>query len=116
MRKATGARFVVVGDHKGGASVIRCRTDRKVYGRRRQSSALEKGKRMFQGIGTLGPSMRGKFPIFGDAGKVIGVVSVGYLQETVESVTGGLFATCFVMGIRSFFAWRNWHMVYFNGC
>ncbi|MCH2266279.1 MAG: histidine kinase, partial [SAR324 cluster bacterium] len=26
-------------------------------------------------------------PVFGDSGKVIGVVSVGYLQETVEEVT-----------------------------
>ena len=33
--------------------------------------------------------MRGKVPIFDGSGKVIGVVSVGYLQETVESVTEG---------------------------
>ena len=34
----------------------------------------------------LGPSIRGKVPIFSDAGDIIGVVSVGYLQEGVTGL------------------------------
>lgn len=36
-----------------------------------------------ESTGTLGPSLRGKAPIFSD-GRVIGVVSVGYLQTDIE--------------------------------
>ncbi|PJN88068.1 ATP-binding protein [Bacillus sp. mrc49] len=35
-----------------------------------------------ESTGTLGPSIRGKSPIFAD-GKVIGIVSVGYLQDDI---------------------------------
>jgi sensor histidine kinase regulating citrate/malate metabolism len=50
--------------------------------------ALEGGEAYIsKAVGTLGPSMRGKVPVFDDSDKVIGVVSVGYLQETVEGVT-----------------------------
>ena len=37
-------------------------------------------------MGTLGPSLRGKVPIFSSAEEIIGVVSVGYLIETVQDV------------------------------
>ena len=36
-----------------------------------------------ESTGTLGPSLRGKAPIFSQ-GEVIGVVSVGYLQTDIE--------------------------------
>ena len=37
-------------------------------------------------IGTLGPSIRGKSPIFNKKGEIIGVVSVGYLEEKVKKI------------------------------
>jgi sensor histidine kinase regulating citrate/malate metabolism len=37
-------------------------------------------------VGTLGPSLRGKVPIFSANDEIIGVVSVGYLIETVQDV------------------------------
>ncbi len=37
-------------------------------------------------VGTLGPSLRGKVPIFSTEGEILGVVSVGYLIETVQDV------------------------------
>ena len=91
VRKATGARFVVVGDHEGRrySHPVPERIGKFMVGGD-NPRALEKGEAyVSKAVGTLGPSMRGKVPIFGDAGKVIGVVSVGYLQETVESVTEG---------------------------
>ena len=91
VRKATGARFVVVGDHEGRrySHPVPERIGKFMVGGD-NPRALEKGEAyVSKAVGTLGPSMRGKVPIFDDAEKVIGVVSVGYLQETVESVTEG---------------------------
>ena len=89
VRKATGARFVVVGDHEGRrySHPVPERIGRLMVGGD-NPRALERGEAyVSKAVGTLGPSMRGKVPIFANSGKVIGVVSVGYLQETVESVT-----------------------------
>lgn len=36
--------------------------------------------------GSLGPSLRGKAPIFNDHGNVIGIVSVGFLVEDIKTV------------------------------
>ncbi len=91
VRKATGARFVVVGDHEGRrySHPVPERIGKLMVGGD-NPRALEKGEAyVSKAVGTLGPSMRGKVPIFDIADKVIGVVSVGYLQETVESVTAG---------------------------
>ena len=91
VRKATGARFVVVGDHEGRrfSHPVPERIGKFMVGGD-NPRALEKGEAyVSKAVGTLGPSMRGKVPIFDGSGKVIGVVSVGYLQETVESVTEG---------------------------
>ena len=91
VRKATGARFVVVGDHEGRrySHPVPERIGKLMVGGD-NPRALERGESyVSKAVGTLGPSMRGKVPIFANSGKVIGVVSVGYLQETVESVTEG---------------------------
>ena len=91
VRKATGARFVVVGDHEGRrySHPVPERIGMLMVGGD-NPRALERGEAyVSKAVGTLGPSMRGKVPIFANSGKVIGVVSVGYLQETVESVTEG---------------------------
>ncbi|MDD3343882.1 MAG: hypothetical protein PHR87_09935, partial [Sulfurospirillaceae bacterium] len=37
-------------------------------------------------IGTLGPSIRGKSPIFNLNGEIIGIVSVGYLEKQVRQI------------------------------
>ncbi|MDD2384828.1 MAG: sensor histidine kinase [Sulfurospirillaceae bacterium] len=37
-------------------------------------------------IGTLGPSIRGKSPIFNRHGDIIGIVSVGYLEKQVSQI------------------------------
>lgn len=39
-------------------------------------------------IGTLGPSIRGKSPIFNLGGEIIGIVSVGYLDKQVKEIVG----------------------------
>ncbi len=49
--------------------------------------ALDQGEAYIsQAVGTLGPSIRGKAPIFSDNDEVIGIVSVGYLLEDVKEI------------------------------
>ena len=85
------AKFVVVGDHEGKrySHPVPERIGKFMVGGD-NARALAGGEAYIsKAVGILGPSMRGKVPVFGDSGKVIGVVSVGYLQETVQEVTEG---------------------------
>ncbi|MGS5223681.1 sensor histidine kinase DpiB, partial [Escherichia coli] len=51
-----------------------------------KQGALEKGESYFiTGKGSMGMAMRAKTPIFDDDGKVIGVVSIGYLVSKIDS-------------------------------
>jgi two-component system CitB family sensor kinase len=81
MRKASGASFVVI----AGANGIRySHPNPAMIGKPidEQPSAVLAGK-TFVGIqqGTLGKSVRGKAPIFDGTGRVIGIVSVGFLEQ-----------------------------------
>jgi len=88
IRQDVGAEFIVIGNREG----IRFshpkpdRLGKKMVGGD-NAPALEHGEAyVSRAIGTLGPSIRGKVPIFADDGSVIGVVSVGYLQENVRGI------------------------------
>lgn len=49
--------------------------------------ALERGESYFiTGKGSIGMAMRAKTPIFDDDGKIIGVVSIGYLISKIDSL------------------------------
>ncbi len=69
--------------------------------------ALEQGKSYIsQAIGTLGPSIRGKAPIYSDYKEIIGIVSVGYLLEDVKDIVhnhqarvGTLVAILILVGV-----------------
>ncbi|GHH96935.1 ATP-binding protein [Neobacillus kokaensis] len=85
IRKDVGAEFIVIGNR----SEIRYshpnpkRIGQKMVGG--DNDRVFKGESVIsESTGTLGPSLRGKAPIFnGDT--VIGVVSVGYLQTDIET-------------------------------
>ncbi|MEH7085495.1 sensor histidine kinase [Neobacillus drentensis] len=84
IRKQVGAEFIVIGNRQ------EIRYSHPDPNRLGQKMVGGDNERVFKGesvisesIGTLGPSLRGKAPIFSD-GKVIGVVSVGYLQTDIE--------------------------------
>ncbi|WP_335386434.1 sensor histidine kinase [Neobacillus drentensis] len=84
IRKQVGAEFIVIGNR----NEIRYshpdpnRLGQKMVGG--DNDRVFKGESVIsESIGTLGPSLRGKAPIF-SGGKVIGVVSVGYLQTDIE--------------------------------
>ncbi|EKT58605.1 sensor histidine kinase DpiB [Providencia sneebia] len=55
--------------------------------------ALERGESYFiGGEGSIGNAMRAKTPIFDETGKIIGVVSIGYLTNKIEMSRSELFA------------------------
>lgn len=85
LRQASGASFVVITDSKG---IRMSHPNPALIGKPIDEAA--KGPlsgQTFVGIekGTLGRSVRGKTPIIDGNGKIIGIVSVGFLVETVAS-------------------------------
>ncbi|SEG26009.1 PAS domain S-box-containing protein [Oleiphilus messinensis] len=94
VRSAIGARFIVVGDENGVrfAHPLPDRIGKKMVGGD-NARALESGEEYVStAIGSLGPSVRGKVPVFstGQEGprKVIGIISVGYMLNQVDQVVG----------------------------
>ncbi|WP_339172672.1 sensor histidine kinase [Anoxybacillus sp. FSL W8-1294] len=88
VRQRTGAEFVVVGNTEGirYSHPIPERIGKKMVGG--DNGAALSGKAIVsEAVGSLGPSIRGKAPIFDDAGNVIGIVSVGFLIEDVHALT-----------------------------
>ncbi len=88
IRKEVGAEYIVIGDHeaKRYAHPVRTRLGKYMVGGDSQR-ALKKGESYIsKAVGTLGPAIRGKVPIFAEKGEIIGIVSVGYLLEDVDSI------------------------------
>ena len=86
IREKIGAQFIVIGDrqekryshpdpNKIGKTMVGGDNER----------ALEQGKTYTsRAVGTLGLSLRGKVPIFDADNNIIGIVSVGYLDENIH--------------------------------
>ena len=88
VRKATGASFVVVGDYEGKrySHPVPERIGKYMVGGDNERALVQGQSYVSIAVGTLGPSLRGKVPIFSTEGEILGVVSVGYLIETVQDV------------------------------
>ncbi len=92
IRMATRAEFVVVGDmnlvrqsHPNPAEI-----GRRMVGED-NAAVLAGHESVTEARGTLGASVRGKAPVFGEDGKQIGVVSVGFPVEGVREQAKELF-------------------------
>lgn len=95
LAQTTHARFVVIGD-KSGIRLSHPNPERinnpmndddeDGLGGEYNNPALLDGKAYVQkSTGSLGVSIRGKAPIFSQEGNVVGIVSVGYILDTVEN-------------------------------
>ncbi|CAH0234632.1 Sensor protein CitS [Peribacillus sp. Bi96] len=84
IRRQIDAEFIVIGDENEKRL---SHPDPNLIGKKMvggDNAEVWNGKSIItESTGTLGPSIRGKSPIMAD-GKVIGVVSVGYLQNDIE--------------------------------
>jgi two-component system CitB family sensor kinase len=107
IRLETDARFIVVGDLEGirFSHPIIERVGKKRVGGDNQR-AIENGESyVSKAVGSLGPSMRGKSPIFDFNGKIIGVTSVGYMLDKIDArVSGYQSSVIFIVMTSLFFS------------
>jgi len=88
IRKKTGTRFVVIGDLEGRRY---SHPDAEKVGHIMDGGdndqALVHGQTYTSwAVGSLGRSLRGKVPVFDANENVIGIVSVGYLEESIHQM------------------------------
>jgi two-component system, CitB family, sensor kinase len=101
VRKGTGASFVVVANKDG---IRYSHPNPALIGQRVStdpSQALSGEDYVGVQVGTLGRSVRGKVPIHGPNGQVIGMVSVGFLEDTVSA---SLAASLPILGFSAMLA------------
>jgi two-component system, CitB family, sensor histidine kinase CitS len=86
IRKETGAEFVVIGNKDGirYSHPLKSLIGKKMKGGDNERAINNGDYYVSKAKGSLGPSIRGKSPIFNKNGEVIGVVSVGFLLEDVN--------------------------------
>lgn len=87
IREETGAQFIVIGDRNGirYTHPVGERIGRQMVGGDNERALTRGISYISKATGTLGPSIRGKVPVF-DGERVIGIVSVGYLMEDVKAI------------------------------
>jgi len=82
------ARFIVIGDNN---AIRLTHPTRELIGKHMMGEdndqALNNGAYyVSKATGTLGPSIRGKSPVINEKGAIVGIVSVGYLEENVKKI------------------------------
>ncbi|MED4171971.1 sensor histidine kinase [Halalkalibacterium halodurans] len=90
IRVETGAEFIVVGntDLIRYAHPLPERIGQRMVGGDNERALVHGESYVSKAVGSLGPSIRGKVPVFDDNGKIIGIVSVGFLMEDIQQVIG----------------------------
>jgi len=88
IRKKTGTRFVVIGDHEGRrySHPLPEKIGHIMEGGDSDEALAHGRTYISRAIGSLGLSLRGKVPIFDAAQNIIGIVSVGYLDESINQM------------------------------
>jgi two-component system, CitB family, sensor kinase len=100
IRRKTGAEYVVVGNRQEirYAHPLPDRIGKKMVGG--DNDEVLKGKAIIsEAVGSLGPAIRGKAPIFDQQGNVIGIVSVGFLLEDIDNIVWSYSAKIFLFSI-----------------
>ncbi|ASN07329.1 ATPase [Virgibacillus necropolis] len=84
--KEIEAEFIVVGNKEGirYSHPIPERIGKKMVGKDNHRALIEGKYYTSKAVGSLGPSLRGKSPIFNESGEIIGIVSVGFLVEDIN--------------------------------
>lgn len=88
IREQIGAEFIVVGNNQS-VRYSHPRPDRigkKMVGGDNDLALIHGQYYKSEAIGSLGPSLRGKAPIFNDRGDIIGIVSVGFLLAEIKDI------------------------------
>ncbi|MBH5319677.1 sensor histidine kinase [Paenibacillus sp. GSMTC-2017] len=86
IRMETDAEYIVIGNKDGirYAHPLSDRIGQKMVGG--DNGPVLKGMSIIsEAVGSMGPSLRGKTPIYNDKNEIIGIVSVGILKEDIEA-------------------------------
>lgn len=88
VRSIVEAEFVVVGNNESirYAHPDTNKIGKKMVGGDNDRALIDQEYYTSRAKGSLGPSLRGKAPIFNDQGEVLGVVSVGFLVKDIKSI------------------------------
>lgn len=89
VRKRIGAEFITVGNNDSirYAHPNSEKIGKKMVGGDNKRALVDGEYYTSKAIGSLGPSLRGKAPIFNGDGEIIGIVSVGFLIDELHSIT-----------------------------
>ncbi|MGV2788603.1 sensor histidine kinase, partial [Clostridium perfringens] len=85
IRLETDAEYIVIGNREGirYAHPLADRIGKEMVGG--DNGPVLKGMSIIsKAIGSMGPSLRGKTPIYNDKNEIIGIVSVGILMKDIE--------------------------------
>lgn len=100
IRSKTGAEYIVVGNHEGirYSHPIPERIGKEMVGG--DNGPVLAGRAIIsEAVGSLGPAIRGKVPIFDEKGNVIGIVSVGFLMEDIRKIIADYGKKIIWMGV-----------------
>ncbi|UUZ93690.1 sensor histidine kinase [Paenibacillus sp. P25] len=88
IRAKTDAEYVVVGNREGirYSHPLPDRIGKEMVGGD-NGPVLEGHSIISRAVGSLGPAIRGKAPVFDNDGSVVGIVSVGFLTEDINDFT-----------------------------
>ncbi|GAE26623.1 sensor kinase [Halalkalibacter wakoensis JCM 9140] len=88
IKEASGAEFIVVGntDEIRYAHPNQEQIGKRMVGEDNDRALLYGESYVSKAVGSLGQSIRGKVPVLSEDGEIIGVVSVGFLNEDVQSI------------------------------
>ncbi|MUK90162.1 GHKL domain-containing protein [Ornithinibacillus sp. L9] len=88
IREFIGAEFIVVGNHDSirYAHPDEEKIGKKMVGGDNDRALLHGEYYTSKAVGSLGPSLRGKAPIFNKNGEVIGIVSVGFMVDDIRTI------------------------------
>ncbi|MFE5426504.1 ATP-binding protein [Peribacillus simplex] len=87
IRRETGAEFIVVGNKEGirYSHPLASEIGKRMEGGDNARAIQEGEYYVSEAAGSLGLSIRGKSPVFDADGKIIGIVSVGFLVDDVRA-------------------------------
>lgn len=88
IRQLTNSEYVVIGDNNGirYAHPVVERIGQSMVGDDNERALLQGEAYISEATGSLGPAIRGKAPVFDEAGNIIGVISVGFLKTKMSAV------------------------------
>ncbi|WP_227004084.1 ATP-binding protein [Salicibibacter halophilus] len=88
IREDTGAEFIVVGntDEIRYSHPLPDRIGETMVGEDNERALIHGESYVSRAVGSLGSSMRGKVPVYSDDGEIVGVVSVGFLVDDIQSI------------------------------